>query len=292
MPPYHMSYIIDWWTSRLVPLLPTINSAAISMTVQAVCAELTPVQSLIATSSLFKDTLSSFKNRNAFQGSMVAYICLNPSTWQREAEGVSEFVASLIYTASSRPAKATEGDPKEENLTKPNKLLSDQDPLHTTASCTWDYRMVIPVLTEPSTEQSRMSLSQQIQFLSNMWTKQTVEIWSWFIISVGCDVVTQVQGHQQKAHLKWENPRLRKVDAWNCLPTDKQGTGRWKTNKNFRRNYKSSVKGLWSSAWLWRQTLRFRKEKLCPCVFWRRVARPTILRTAVPWYCGYSRWFS
>jgi hypothetical protein len=51
---------------------------------------------------------------------VVAYAC-NPSTWEAEAGGISEFEASLVYRVSFRTARTAQRNPVLENQTKPNQ---------------------------------------------------------------------------------------------------------------------------------------------------------------------------
>jgi hypothetical protein len=44
----------------------------------------------------------------------------NPSTWEAEAGGFSEFEASLVYKVSSRTARATQRNPVSKNKNKTN----------------------------------------------------------------------------------------------------------------------------------------------------------------------------
>jgi hypothetical protein len=45
----------------------------------------------------------------------------NPSTWEAETGGISEFEASLVYRVSSRTARATQRNPVSENQKKKKK---------------------------------------------------------------------------------------------------------------------------------------------------------------------------
>jgi hypothetical protein len=58
---------------------------------------------------------------------MVAH-AFNPSTWEAEAGGFSEFEASLVYRVSSRTARATQRNPVSKNKQKKKKKKKKKKP--------------------------------------------------------------------------------------------------------------------------------------------------------------------
>ena len=61
------------------------------------------------------------KNKNS--RAVVAH-AFNPSIWEAEAGGISEFEASLVYKVSSRTARAIQRNPASKNKTKnPKKQI-------------------------------------------------------------------------------------------------------------------------------------------------------------------------